>query len=72
MQVGIDPSRIFLINEKGQITQKNKHFQSSYSNLNELIDLIFPYVRGNNTNFSKYGFFKPRMIVASDVKKLFE
>lgn len=72
MQVGIDSSRIFLINEKGQITQRNKHFQSSYSNLNELLDLIFPYVKGNNTNFSKYGFFKPKMKTTVDIKKLFE
>lgn len=73
MQVGVDVNRIFMINEKGQITQRNKHVHTTYSNLNELLDLIFPYTRGvNNINNTKFGFFKPRVKNNIDVKALFE
>ena len=39
MQVGIDISRIFMINEQGSITQRNKYIKSSYHSLNEFLDM---------------------------------
>ena len=63
--------KIFMINEKGIITHRNKNIITSYSNLNELQDLVFPYVKGNNTYFANPNFFKPK-IQTDNIKDLFK
>lgn len=60
-QVGIKESRIFIINEKGFITQKNKNLQTTYSNINEIIDIVFPSISGYNILDGNIDYFKPRM-----------
>ena len=61
-----------MINEKGQIKKKNKYETTTYSNLNELCELIFPYANGKNTYYSEFGYFKPKVPKKIDVKKLFD
>ena len=59
--------RIYMINEKGMITHKNKCISSTYSSLNEMCDLIFPSLDGNNTNFSYYSYFKEKLPNPNDL-----
>ena len=45
--VGINDSRIFIINEKGEIQTNNKKFKLTYENMDENVDEMFPYVKDN-------------------------
>jgi phosphatidate phosphatase LPIN len=57
--VGLNKSKIFIINEKGEISQYNNYYKTSYININDLINEMFPPVKGDNTYFSSLNFFKP-------------
>src|SRR5689334_6961211 len=46
--VGVNKSKIFIINESGDITQYNNYYRTSYLNMKELIEEMFPPVKGNN------------------------
>jgi phosphatidate phosphatase PAH1 len=50
---------VFIINEKGQISQYNNYYKTTYLQINELIDEMFPNVTSNNTYFSSSNYFKP-------------
>ena len=55
------------------ITQRNTHYKSSYSNLKELVDLIFPHITGNNRlTYSDFSYFKPRLTTRINVNDLFK
>ena len=43
--VGINDSRIFIINEKGEIQTSNKRLKLTYENMDENVDEMFPYVK---------------------------
>lgn len=57
--VGIPKNKIFIINEKSEITQYNYFYRTTYTNINDLINEMFPPVRGNNTYFGSLTYFKP-------------
>lgn len=57
--VGVNKSKIFIINEKGDITQYNNYYRTSYTGITELAQEMFPAVKGNNTYFSQINYFKP-------------
>jgi phosphatidate phosphatase LPIN len=40
--VGIELSKIFIINEKGEVTQLNNSYKKTYTLLNEIVDELFP------------------------------
>ncbi len=72
VMVGIDSARIFMINEKGLISHyNNSNIHTSYTDLNEMINLYFPYKNDYNTVFVKSGYFKPRLDYKQDISKLF-
>lgn len=56
--VGIRKTKIFIINEKGDITQYNNYYKTSYTNINDMVDNMFPSVKGNNTYFNSLTYFK--------------
>lgn len=58
--VGIDKSKIFIINERGNISQYNNHYKTSYLQINDLVNEMFPNAKGNNTYFGSVNYFKPR------------
>lgn len=61
-----------MINEKGVITHhNNNNIITSYTDLNEMINLYFPYINDFNTVFVKSGYFKPKLDKDPDIKKLF-
>ncbi len=70
--VGVNKSKIFIINEKGDIGQYNNYYKTSYLNINDLVDEMFPPVRGNNTYFGSLTYFKPSSSNNFDMKKLFD
>ncbi|KAI6661604.1 Phosphatidate phosphatase LPIN3 isoform X1 [Oopsacas minuta] len=62
--IGIPKSLIFIINSRGQLRhQQALSFQSSYTNLTEYVDYVYPYLKGpdviDNT-FSDYQYWKPK------------
>lgn len=61
--IGISKSLIFIINSKGQLRhQQALSFQSSYTNLTEYVDFVYPYVKGPDAldnQFSDFQFWKP-------------
>jgi phosphatidate phosphatase LPIN len=69
--VGISRNKIFLINEKGEITQYNHYYKTSYININEMVYEMFPPLTGNNTFFGSLNYFKPNF-KSIDVNKLFD
>ena len=71
-QVGIKEGRIFTINEKGLITQKNNKIITTYNNISEIKDLIFPYIKGNNIFSSNFDHFKPKLTTNVDINELFK
>jgi phosphatidate phosphatase LPIN len=40
--VGIELSKIFIINEHGEVTQLNNSYKKTYNLLNEIVDELFP------------------------------
>lgn len=49
--VGIQMSRVFTINHKGELKHElNKSFQSSYSSLRDVVDHLFPPLRKNGSD----------------------
>lgn len=40
--MGIELSRIFIINEKGEVTQLNNSYKKTYNLLNEIVNELFP------------------------------
>jgi phosphatidate phosphatase LPIN len=69
--VGVNKSKIFLINEKGDISQYNNYYRSSYHTINDLVHEMFPPVKGVNTYYGSYNFFKPPM-PNIDINSLFK
>jgi phosphatidate phosphatase LPIN len=57
--VGINKSKIFIINEKGEISQYNNYYKTSYLHINDMFLEMFPPVYGNNTFFGNLNYFKP-------------
>lgn len=59
--VGIPHTKIFLINEKGIISNPgNVLFKSTYEMLYEMKDQIFPCVKGANSCYYDFDYFKPK------------
>jgi len=67
--VGVSRNKIFIINEKGEITQYNYLYKTTYLHINENVNEMFPQVNGNNTYFSSLNFFKPTYS-SMDIKSL--
>jgi phosphatidate phosphatase LPIN len=59
--VGISKSKIFIINEKGEIGQYNHLYKSSYMQMDELVNEMFPMATGSNTYYCSLNYFKPPM-----------
>jgi phosphatidate phosphatase LPIN len=57
--VGVNKSKIFIINEKGVIKQNNKYYLTTYNQINEIVETMFPMVGGNNTFNGDLNYFKP-------------
>lgn len=57
--VGINKSKIFIINEKGEISQYNNYYRTSYVQINDMFLEMFPPVNGNNTFYGYLNYFKP-------------
>jgi phosphatidate phosphatase LPIN len=57
--VGVNKSKIFIINEKGIITQTNRHYSTTYTQINELVEDMFPVIGGHNTYDGNLNYFKP-------------
>ena len=57
--VGVSKTKIFIINEKGEITQYNKNYKTSYLHINDMVNEMFPTIKGSNTYFSSLTYFKP-------------
>jgi phosphatidate phosphatase LPIN len=68
--VGINKSKIFIINEKGEISQYNNYYRTSYVQINEMFLEMFPPLNGNNTYFGNLNYFKP-VQRTYDIKMLF-
>lgn len=72
-QVGVKDGKIFTINEKGFIGQKNLKYITTYYNLNETMQLIFPVLKSNNTFiYSDVNYFKPKLDTKINVNDLFK
>lgn len=69
--VGISRNKIYIINEKGEITQYNLCYKTSYMNINELVHEMFPPIQGNNAYFGSLNYFKPAFNF-KDVDSLFK
>jgi len=70
--VGVIKTKIFIINEKGEISQYNNYYKTSYTLITEIINEMFPEVGGNNVYFGSVNFFKPHLSIGIDPKKLFD
>ena len=61
--IGIPKSLIFIINSKGQLRhQQALSFKSSYTNLTEYVDYVYPFMKGPDAldnQFSDFQFWKP-------------
>lgn len=57
--VGINKQKIFIINEKGEISTANNCYRTSYEEMDELVDELFPYVKGYNTFFYDLSYYTP-------------
>jgi phosphatidate phosphatase LPIN len=59
--VGVNKSKIFIIDESGIIKQNNKHYLTTYNQINELVETMFPLVGGINAYNGDLNFFKPKV-----------
>ena len=60
--VGVPKDKIFIINEKGEVrTPANKFHLTTFKQIHEEIDLMFPDVKGNNTYFYDVDYYKPKL-----------
>ena len=53
-KVGINPSKIYIINEKGEIARNNSKSKTNFLLMDEQFDELFPYVNDNGYNSSFY------------------
>ena len=60
--VGVPRDKIFIINEKGEVrTPANKFHLTTFKQIHEEIDLMFPDVKGGNTYFYDVDYYKPKL-----------
>ncbi len=69
--VGINKSKIFIINEKGEISQYNNFYNTTYNQINDVVNEMFPQMNGYNTYYGSMSYFKPN-INFKDLKELFD
>ncbi len=43
--VGIELSRIFIINEQGEVIQLNNSYKKTYTLINQIVDELFPAIK---------------------------
>ena len=53
-KVGINPSKIYIINEKGEISRDNSKCKTNFLLMDEQINELFPYVKDNGYNSTFY------------------
>ena len=53
-KVGINPSKIYIINEKGEISRDNSNCKTNFLLMDEQINELFPYVNDNGFNSTFY------------------
>ena len=69
--VGIDRPKIFIINEKGEVsTADTKCYKSTFEMMYDNVDELFPDVNGNNTFFYPLDYYKPKLKEV-DINELF-
>ena len=77
--VGINPNRIYIINEKGEISINNEknNYYLTYEQMDEKVDLLFPYLTGNGYNsliwngngcFSEYFKCDIEKVIGNDIE----
>lgn len=59
--VGVSRSKIFIINEMGEITQYNQCYKTSYKQMEDNVHEMFPHVSSHNSYFCSLSYFKPSM-----------
>jgi phosphatidate phosphatase LPIN len=60
--VGVPRDKIFIINEKGEVrTPANRFHLTTFKQIHEEIDLMFPDVKGGNTYFYDVDYYKPKL-----------
>jgi phosphatidate phosphatase LPIN len=69
--VGVNKSKIFIINEKGEIRGYNKHYTTSYNQINDFVNEFFPQIGGYNTYDGDVNFFKAPLNKNYNIKDLF-
>ena len=69
--VGINKSKIFIINEKGEISQYNNYYNTTYNQINDIVNEMFPQIDGYNTYYGSMNYFKPN-INFKEIKDLFD
>ena len=57
--VGVNKNKIYIINEKGKINQFNKFYKTTYPEINEIVDEMYPNIKSNNTFQGDLNYFKP-------------
>lgn len=70
--VGVNKNKIFIINEKGRINQYNKYYITTYTQLDESIEELFPDVRSVNCFNGNLNYFKPSYKDFKNIKDLFK
>ena len=76
-KVGINPSRIYIINEKGEISSNNTKSKTNFLLMDEHINELFPFVYDDGYNSSFYADnivnrYSPNMKTLIDEKKMEE
>ena len=57
--VGVNKNKIYIINEKGKINQFNKFYKTTYTEIDEIVEEMFPDIKSNNTFNGNLNYFKP-------------
>jgi phosphatidate phosphatase LPIN len=57
--VGVNKNKIFIINEKGKINQFNKFYKTTYTDIDDMVEQMFPNMKSYNTYNGDLNYFKP-------------
>lgn len=69
--VGVNKNKIYIINEKGKINQFNKFYKTTYTDIDDIVEEMFPNMKSNNTYHGDLNYFKPS-VKFSNLDELFK
>ena len=67
--VGINPSRIFIIDPRGNVKISNSQYTSTYVKLNDIVDQMFPAItlqKGTDSTFADLNYWKSPLPALTD------